>query len=114
MHAGMDPARASRAWVNLRRPLRWTLLALAAAAAIALWIWRQGAEGREIRGLPAAERQVVYDRTMQNLRAVCTDEKRSLHAYCKREAEFVLNFPECDPSCRELADRILSSRRAVR
>jgi hypothetical protein len=114
LHTASDPTLRSRAWGKLRQPLGASLLVLAAAAAVALWTWRQGAEGRAIQALPAGDRQLVYDRTMQNLHALCTDQKRSLRVYCRREAAFALNFPECDASCRELAGRILPSGRAVR
>ena len=69
-------------------PTRGAALALIGAAALALiagsyWLFSDD-EGREIRALPAAQRQGLYLRTMDNLKTICDPAPgRSMREFCR-------------------------------
>jgi hypothetical protein len=47
---------------------------------------------------------------LQTLQSAACDPKlgaRGLHNYCRQQAEFIVEFPECDQGCSELAKRLL-------
>ena len=67
---------------------------------------QDGLEALEaVRRLPEAERRALYARTLRTLEASCAPTERSpgLDDYCREQAEFLLNFPECDVACRALS-----------
>jgi cytochrome b pre-mRNA-processing protein 3 len=85
-----------------------SLVALAAsgiAGLLLLWLFAQGGEQRALLQLPEADRAVLYQHTIDNLKRVCDPSARpsGLDEYCKQQAEFVLMFPECDAGCQALA-----------
>lgn len=90
---------------RLRRPLGWIALALAATAAVGYGLWKEGAEDRAIRSLPAAERRAQFLRTAEELRTVCAHPPDALVEHCRRQAEFLSRFPECDAACQRLVER---------
>jgi hypothetical protein len=54
-----------------------------------------------------ADRHGLYERTLENLK-LCQDNLRSgLGDFCRQQAEFILTFPDCDESCRELSRRFV-------
>ena len=66
-------------------------------------------ETREIRALPPPQRQVLYQRTMENLKAICDPAPgRSMRDFCRNQASLALKFNECDDDCRRTARRHLS------
>jgi hypothetical protein len=86
-----------------RRLLR-VLAPLGALVLFALALLHFGAEGRALRRLPPAERAALYHRTLDTLTTVCAGEgKRDLRDLCRRRAELVLLFPECDAACQATA-----------
>jgi hypothetical protein len=74
-----------------------------------LWAWNHGAEQRAIRHLAAPERRALYERTLGTLRAPCEPSQRpqGLEAFCRKQALFILEFPDCDAACAVLARRQL-------
>jgi hypothetical protein len=72
---------------------------------VGVWTWNQTAEQRAIRHLPPAERQALYDRTLQTLRDPCGMSRNAngLGSFCRAQAKFILEFPECDAACSALA-----------
>lgn len=74
-------------------------------------IWSQTAEQRAIRHLPASERKALYERTLSTLRSPCSSSQRSngLADFCRDQARFVLEFPECDTPCNVLAKQYLNA-----
>ncbi len=92
---------------------RGTALASIVAAALALlaggyWFFSDD-EGREIRALPAAQREGLYHRTMENLKTICDPAPgRSMREFCREQATLALKFPECDDECHRTARRNLS------
>ena len=87
------------------------LLALGALAAVAFWVWSLWSEQRAIRSLPEGERVALYERTLANLQSVCASPDPALADYCREQARILLEFPECDEACRELA-RLQIGRRS--
>jgi hypothetical protein len=61
------------------------------------------AEERSLRNLPEADRQALYQRTMENVRALCgRAEGDRLEGYCRDQADLLLALPECDATCKAL------------
>ena len=54
----------------------------------------------------------VYTRELANLRALCEPlVEGGLSEHCRQQAEFILQLPECDAGCQELARRQLRPMR---
>jgi len=91
-----------------RKRRRWLvgITAFVAAVLIAVfWIWRQPAEPAALRRMTPDDRTRLYQQTYAATRTLCdaarTDD--ALHDRCASWAEFLLDFPECDSTCREFA-----------
>lgn len=103
---GILPLHRGPPFDRLRRLLGWAALALAAAGAAGYGLWKEGAEDRAIRSLPAEERRAQFLRTAEELRTVCADPPEALRAHCRQQAEFLSRFPECDAACLQLVGRL--------
>lgn len=90
---------------RLRKVVVGMAIALGLAGAIAYAVWRQGAERRALESLPADERRALYLRTRQDLESVCASPPEALRDHCRRQAELLSQFPECDAGCQELVAR---------
>ena len=83
-------------------------VALAVAALMGIVALRgPDAEQAAIHGLPPHERRVLYEQTLCTLTSTCTSARRSagLDDFCRRQARFVVKFPECDTACASLAGK---------
>jgi hypothetical protein len=82
-------------------------LTLALMAAFALWFWTRAEEASAIRDLPESQRTALFESTSRALVAVCDPMQRPpvLDAYCSYQASLILQFDQCEDSCRELARR---------
>jgi len=77
---------------------------------LALWLWSRSAEMRAVRELPASDRRALYERTLQTLQsAPCNSRPRAdeLREFCRQQAEFIVQFQECDQTCSLAAKRYL-------
>lgn len=94
-----------------RSPKVRTLLALLSVLLIGLSLWMAHAgkqKERALRDMPVAERQALFHRTIESYRAVCVPAPRiELKERCQQDAEFLILFPECDVSCRDLISELL-------
>jgi len=103
----MATVSTAHAFLDDHRKIVIALLALIAIVAtlIGIWLWAGRAEHKAIHELRAEERQALYDRTLKTLQATCAPPERpkGLDDYCRRQANFILEFPECDSSCENLA-----------
>lgn len=83
---------------------------LAALALIVLWILTPSRERDAIVKLPASERRALYERTRQTLESTCETarERTGLDDYCRAQARFLVEFPECDAACLTLTARCLA------
>jgi hypothetical protein len=90
---------------SLQRGAYAALALLAVAAVFVFWSWRNTLEQDAIRRLPEPDRRALYQRTLETLTASCERGTRpsGLEAFCQQQAEFILQFPECDTSCQSLA-----------
>jgi hypothetical protein len=80
------------------------IIAILTGGILYIWIWHQHSEERAIRALPDAERKALYQRTLADLESVCARPHASnLDDHCRDQAEFILQFPECDAACGRLA-----------
>jgi hypothetical protein len=75
-------------------------------AAIAFFQVDRGDERAAIGELPAQERRALYERTLRTLASSCAPikQRQGLADHCREQAEFIVQFPECDGACRALAE----------
>jgi hypothetical protein len=85
-------------------------IAAATGACFALWLWSRADETDAVRNLPATERRALYESTLHTLNTVCDAEKQpqGLKDFCNDQALFVLQFPECEETCRAIVMRARS------
>lgn len=90
---------------------RKVLAVLAAGAlfalVLALWTARERREQAAVMSLPAFERRALYERTLHTLESTCetVTHRDGLADLCGEQAEFILQFPECDAACAALAQQ---------
>jgi hypothetical protein len=74
-------------------------------AALALWSAENGAERGAIGQLSAPERRALYERTLRTLESSCDPRTQpdGLDDFCREQADFIVQFPECDAACLSLA-----------
>jgi hypothetical protein len=101
-HAHPDP------W-SARRRTHYNALAFAAFAlmigAILTQVTDRRSERATIEQLPAGERQALYERTLQTLSTTCSEPVAGLDKFCREQADFIVQFPECDNACVAMAQR---------
>jgi hypothetical protein len=112
----IDPARerVRPDSVTRRRVLRGLAIALAIAMGAAYWIWTGTAERRAAAGLDPEQRVALRDGALQALGSACARFDPSLDAYCDAQARVLLELPECDSACREVAQRQIARGRPTR
>lgn len=79
------------------------VVALAAALAAA----SPGPQARALRGLPADSRRALFERTRASAETLCAGDRR-LRDACTSEVRLLVQFPECDASCRAWAALVRS------
>lgn len=95
---------ASTTAILERRRRRLTIAVLVAIAAIALpWLWLTLARPPDLSHLRSESRKALYTRTLSDLELCNGPEGRLLSAHCDHQAEFVLDFDECDSACKALS-----------
>jgi hypothetical protein len=93
VHPRIDPVRVLKALGFVLLPITFVLLCG----------WFLGAQRRALAALPAAQREVAYAKTLSAFEAMCVSPAIGLEAQCRTQARFLLDFPECDEHCRQLA-----------
>lgn len=88
--------------------MRTLLLAGGLIGAAALFVWSAGSERRALQGLSEPDRQALYQRTLTNLRSVCSPASDAMRGFCEEQAHLAESFPECDQACYKLAMQQLS------
>jgi hypothetical protein len=111
----MAPVPALSLIASSARPRRvpWAaalLAILALVVGVVGWVvWETTAPGRSLRALPRAERQVVYQRTMDDLKTLCGPQRPvALREHCRELAELVAPLKECGPECEAVIRPILT------
>ena len=94
---------------SLDKGLLWPIsLIVTAVCFVVLWISGLNAEQRRIQTLPPAERGAFYERTLSNVRAICSPSGASaLRQYCGEQAILLAGLPECGDECRTLIRPLL-------
>jgi len=90
------------------------LVVASVGLALLLWLWSESAQERAIRDMPAPERRALFLRTLENLKSVCKAPEGAMQDFCRNQARLVLDFPDCDDSCRRLAQEQLQPVRSAR
>lgn len=75
-----------------------------------VWVWWLGGERRAIRAMPAGERAELFQITLRGFEELCTPPRDGLQHHCRREASFLINFPECDDHCLSVTRPVLMWR----
>jgi len=71
-------------------------------------IWFLVANHSPMRDLPETQRKTLFERTQANLRDICAPTvDASIHAFCRQQAELLLQFQECEADCQRLASEHL-------
>ena len=86
--------------------LLWRVLAgLLVVALAGVLLWSMGAERRAIEGMDPRERRAVYEQAFGELNRLCGAGPRddALERRCRDQIRFVVQFPECDARCQEIA-----------
>ncbi len=109
--ADREPSRPVVTESETAFAIKVTAAALIVLFLLGAWVWTHGAERRAVRNLPLDERGALYQTTLGTLRGPCGAAHPSdgLDAFCRKQAEFILEFPECDDACMTLARARLSS-----
>jgi hypothetical protein len=96
--------------MDRQRIRHWTVLGLTGLALALYWLWSATGEWRAVRQIPPEERAALQQGALEALRTVCARGDPALDDYCRAQARLLLDLPECDAACRELAARRLGSR----
>jgi len=103
MDTSLRPARGQ---ADRNRDLAWWAVALLLALALAAaFVWNMGAERRAIEGLDPLQRRAVYEQAFGELQRLCGAGPRddALEKRCIEQVALILQFPECDARCQEIA-----------
>jgi hypothetical protein len=85
-----------------RRSVGWIGLGLVLIG-LTWWFVRRDQERSGLLELPAQQRATVYSETLEAFRAACSPASpKALTEHCRRQAEFLMKFPDCDDECRRL------------
>jgi hypothetical protein len=92
------------------RVTRDVLFLLGGAGIIVLWtaFSRPRANQSAVAAIGDADRHLLYERTLENLKFCKTGHAGRLQEFCGQQAEFIVAFPECDEACRELSNHFAS------
>jgi hypothetical protein len=100
------------AQARLRRlpwPAALAIALILAVGGVGWLVIETTAPGRSLRALPAAERRVVYERTMDDLHTLCGPGRAAaLRDHCRELAELVAPLEECGPGCEAVIRPILT------
>jgi hypothetical protein len=100
------------AQARLRRlpwPAALALALILAVGGVGWLVLEITAPGRSLRAMPAAERRLVFERTMDDLRTLCGPPRpAALRDHCRELAELVAPLEECDSACEAVVRPILT------
>ena len=93
---------------NARR-IGLVVIALALAVTTLFWWARSREEEGALAGLAVDQRRLLFSRELASFHEICRNARRDarLLTRCRERAEFIVRFPECDSSCRYVAQTVL-------
>lgn len=92
--------------------MRRSMVLAATLLALALWwAWSATSQRRALRALAPEARAALYESTLRSLQTACTRPDPSLDDFCQTQARLLLDLPECDAACRDLAAQQLDRGR---
>lgn len=90
-----------------KRVRQAVMVAIALGLVSMVWLYLQGGENRALNAMAPAQREAFYQETREDLRLTCLTDagvKRRVEQRCRKLADFLARFPECDEACkREIA-----------
>ena len=111
------PDEIEGALANRERKAKWIVGGSVLGALALFWAGASLSRHEEsagIRALPAAERQGLYARTLEELSTVCREGAAvagELRDHCVAQAHFVMQLPECGDACQRAAAAVLPHAR---
>jgi hypothetical protein len=87
---------------------------LATASLIALWGWWSGAELRAVRHLAPEQRRAFCERTLANVRELCSPRSDRPRELCRAQATLLLGLDECQADCQAVARAEVMADSAVK
>jgi hypothetical protein len=94
---------------HLPWPAALALALILAVGGVGWLVLEITAPGRSLRAMPAAERRLIFERTMDDLRTLCGPPRpAALRDHCRELAELVAPLEECDPACEAVVRPILT------
>ena len=68
---------------------------------VAVAVWYRRSTRFALLDVPAGERRVLYGKTMEAFRELCSNSPGpAFEAKCRDDAALLIQFPECDDACR--------------
>ena len=61
--------------------------------------------GAQVARLPEDQRRALYQRMHADLELCATGAGALIKKHCEHQAQLIVELPECDPGCRQLAAR---------
>jgi cytochrome b pre-mRNA-processing protein 3 len=96
-----------------RKPwlIRVAVVGAVALFSLGLWLYVHNSEGGAVRAMAPAQREVLFKETWKAQRMRCTRTAEAGQTdtpeQCRKRAEFLLLFAQCDEACRaQLADSL--------
>jgi len=108
------PPPTAAEWGAVRHPWGVVGLFLAGLMFVAAVAAAAPDLGENIRDLAPPAREAFYRRTLQEVKGACTlpaAREGGLRDHCRRQAQFVRLFPECDAACWRTTASLLPPRR---
>ncbi|MCP3136862.1 hypothetical protein [Pyxidicoccus xibeiensis] len=69
-----------------------------------VWLYLQGGENRALKAMAPAQRAALFQETRDDFRQGCVTDAGVLNPRfakrCRRQADFLTRFEECDEACR--------------
>ena len=86
-----------------RPALTAVAIAVAVVTGALFWTSLKLIRGAQVGRLPEAERTALYERMRADLELCAAPSGKLIKKHCEHQAELIVEFPECDASCKSLA-----------
>ena len=88
-------------------PIRWLVavggIFLVSVTTIGIWLSSQPSTSGALAKLPSERRQAAYASSLKTYETLCVNSvPAGLEEFCHDQAQFLIQFPECDAHCNQL------------